>query len=698
MLRLSFFALGVIVCTAVAGCDVGDYTFNGTDNPIDSSTGDGTTPDGDAVVDPDTDPGDGGCKTNLDCTGRLDTPFCNPVSGQCVECITSDNCKAAKHICKANACVEVQCTDNTHCASTPGDAGVDADNPDAKFSALTCDTTTNLCVGCKTDDQCPAGFLCTVSDGACRPGCTEAHACQTGRDCCSGSCLDTTKTVANCGGCGIACPTPANTTMNCEKDPTTMKGVCKVASCAAGWADCNSSTTGGAADGCETDIFTQLANCGGCGTACTIANGSGVCEGGTCKVATCSAGFGNCDGDSTNGCEQTLNTAVHCGACGTACAPANATGDCATVPGTCKVAACNTGFGNCDGSDGNGCEINLKTNAVNCNTCGNVCPSTGGTPACVAGVCKFSSCAPGTGDCDGTGSCSTTLTSNVNNCGACGRTCVAANGTPQCIGTACSIASCSTGFGDCNASYIDGCEQKLDTVANCGGCGIACSRTNATATCSTGSCKINTCAANFGNCDLNDANGCEKSLATDVNNCGLCGKVCAVTNGTASCSGGTCGVASCSPGFANCDGNVADCERAFGTAANTCASPETILDSMGTDFCGYNRTETGTATTTTTKFFKLRLLASGCSGVCKAGDQVRARFTLANPTGIAYDLFVYKGTTCGTPVASITGTTGGTASVDYNTMACLDTDLIVEVRYKSGLNCAAAQIGVTSAF
>src|SRR5207253_2394595 len=105
----------------------------------------------------------------------------------------------------------------------------------------------------------------------------------------------------------------------------------------------------------------------------------------------------------------------------------------------------------------------------------------------------FSTCAAGLGDCDGSGACATPITNDINNCGSCGRTCTVANGTPACTGAACSIGSCAAGFGDCNSSYIDGCERSLKTLTDCGGCGTACSRTNATATCTTGSCAIASC-------------------------------------------------------------------------------------------------------------------------------------------------------------------------------------------------------------
>ena len=63
---------------------------------------------------------------------------------------------------------------------------------------------------------------------------------------------------------------------------------------------------------------------------------------------TCATGFGNCDGLLGNGCETNTGvTVTSCGACGAVCAPANATPACAG--GGCGVGVCNPSFGNCDG-------------------------------------------------------------------------------------------------------------------------------------------------------------------------------------------------------------------------------------------------------------------------------------------------------------------------------------------------------------
>jgi hypothetical protein len=295
------------------------------------------------------------------------------------------------------------------------------------------------------------------------------------------------------------------------------------------------------------------------------------------------------------------------------------------------------------------------------------------------------------------------LTGNVSHCGACGNACTTANGTPACTGTTCSVGTCSSGYADCNSTYGDGCEQKLDTVAHCGACNAACARANATPTCTTGSCRIASCNANFGNCDGVDANGCERALLTDVNHCGLCGRACAVTNGVAGCSAGACTLASCNAGYANCDGTATDCERNLAASTNTCAAPQRLRDAGSNDLCGYGSGDTVTVTTNTSRFYRVRLLNSGCSsagGCSSSTNPVRARVVLQNPTGVAYDLRVFSNSSCSTLLGSATsGTLGGTETVTYNSGSCAsDRDLWIEVRYRAGVSCANATLTVNAGY
>jgi len=129
------------------------------------------------------------------------------------------------------------------------------------------------------------------------------------------------------------------------------------------------------------------ANCGACSVTCPPrANATPVCAASACSFV-CGAGFADCNLAATDGCESTLATDINnCGGCGRRCAPANATGSCAAS--TCNVAACATGFANCNGSATDGCEVNTQTDSDNCGACGTVCPA-GST--CAAGRCGFGS-------------------------------------------------------------------------------------------------------------------------------------------------------------------------------------------------------------------------------------------------------------------------------------------------------------------
>src|SRR5262245_607663 len=153
--------------------------------------------------------------------------------------------------------------------------------------------------------------------------------------------------------------------------------------CSGFWRSCN----GNPDDGCETSIET-LTDCGACGTPCNLANASETCPNGVCTLGTCTAGFGNCDGTSGNGCETTFaNNINHCGACGRTCTNSNGTTSC-NGSGAC-VPVCNQNFGNCDSEPWDGCETPLNTTS-NCGGCGVVCGTS--APFCVQGTGGTYSC------------------------------------------------------------------------------------------------------------------------------------------------------------------------------------------------------------------------------------------------------------------------------------------------------------------
>jgi len=92
---------------------------------------------------------------------------------------------------------------------------------------------------------------------------------------------------------------------------------------------------------------------------------------------------------------------------------------------------------------------------------------------------------------------------DTTNCGACGNNC---GSNSVCNLGAC---ACSQTYANCNGMWVDGCEASLETLYNCGACGVTCTRANATASCSGTICHIESCNIGFANLDNDDANGCE---------------------------------------------------------------------------------------------------------------------------------------------------------------------------------------------
>jgi hypothetical protein len=515
------------------------------------------------------------------CQGGTCTIVCAADWGNC-NATPSDGCETAltnnvSHCGACGAACAVQngqpaCNGKTCAVQTCTSPWADCDLQYSTGCETNTSTSVSNCGGC--------GQVCNSTNGA--PSCAGgacAIACFAGFGNCdsepANGCETNLKNDAqNCNACGAACNF-ANAIGMC------VNSACVLGACLPGFGDCDNNP----ANGCETNLKSAAANCGACGTVCKFTNAVPRCTNGSCGIDTCLEPFADCDGQLQNGCETNTATDINnCALCGKVCNSQNGTASCTNK--VCGL-SCNAGFADCDLQQANGCEVNTSADVLNCNTCGNVCPAPSGTPNCVGGVCGIANCAPGTGDCDGNinNGCETNLSTSVANCKTCGNACLVANGTAACVGSACQVAACNADWMNCNGLYSDGCETNLKTTTNCGGCGLPCSLANATSTCATGTCLVQSCNAGFGDCDAVASTGCEASLASTTN-CGVCGMACTNANGTTACTSGSC-VPTCAAGYANCDGNPANgCETSTQSSVSNCGACGTVCGNPhGTTSC-----------------------------------------------------------------------------------------------------------------
>ena len=331
----------------------------------------------------------GGCESGV-CT--VDHDDCNHDKrrdGCEVDLVTNvDNCDGCGVACSANhitrSCVQRSC-----------EMGV-------------CEAGWLDCNANKRGDGCEAQVAVDVDHcGSCGAPCSANHV--VARACAGGACVspcsagfadcnhdlradgcesDPQRDAANCGGCGRVC-SAANLT------PTCSGGSCEGASCFAGAADCNMNKQ---ADGCEINTLTDAANCGvggpgaagpnpmtGCGQACSTSHVTRACANGSCASGICDAGWADCNLDKRgDGCEVNVaQDTRNCGGCGVVCSANHVTPSC--IGGSCEMGACAAGFLDCNRSkQKDGCEVDSRTDAMNCGVCGKICAA---GMTCVAGNC-----------------------------------------------------------------------------------------------------------------------------------------------------------------------------------------------------------------------------------------------------------------------------------------------------------------------
>jgi len=637
---------------------------------------------------------------SADCsTGSCTLSSCNTGYGNCDAdnsngCETQLNTDAACGTCTtacgvndSRTCSGGQCS-LVSCPSGQADCDNDGTTCEQSLSTL------SSCGACGVRCGDAQGRL-PNADASCAGGTCAVGSCYPNFDNCDGApgngCETSLRTTANCGGCGTACSRP-NASVTCST------GACAISACNNGFANCDGNPT----NGCETPTNTNQ-NCGGCNVACAQPNATTTCGSGTCTRVACTSGFGDCDGNAANGCEQPLNTLTHCGACNSACALANGTESCAT--GTCTVGTCSNGYGNCDFLAANGCETQLNSNA-NCTACGTLCDYANAAESCSTGSCTLGTCGNGYGNCDNNNAngCEQQL-NTLTHCTACNTACTLPNATSTCSSGACAISSCNTGYGNCDNNPANGCEtqlnsnthcgacnaacgvsdnrtcsggvcslsncpmgtadcdndgttceQMLNTNTHCAACGVTCTRANAASSCSTGTCTLGTCNSGFDNCDMMAGNGCEQALNT-TSHCGACNATCTRANATPTCGSGTCAIASCNPGFGNCDGNDENgCETPLNTLSNCGACNATCSLANAGESCS-----TGTCT--------LGTCDSGfgnCDSVASNGCE--APLTTAsncNMCGVACD-YANAAESCGTGSCVFASCSGNFGNCDGN--------------------------------
>jgi hypothetical protein len=132
--------------------------------------------------------------------------------------------------------------------------------------------------------------------------------CAGGFHLCGGSCTQDHANDPDAGctqGCGGACPAPMNGTAIC-----TGEGQCDVA--------CNTSFDKDDAGMCDCPMG-QIACMGTCQQCCQDSDCPNhlACASGTCTG--CQANWGDCNNNTSDGCETELNSGSNCGSCGNSC-------------------------------------------------------------------------------------------------------------------------------------------------------------------------------------------------------------------------------------------------------------------------------------------------------------------------------------------------------------------------------------------
>jgi hypothetical protein len=567
-------ALAIGIAVSAGGCDVDPYCL--TCREVDSGRADGGPGASGDAGQRDAGPVDGGMEDANTFDGCVEgaPELCNGHDDDCdgnadegIDTATDElNCGGCGEICAPpgafGECVAGDCT-ITMCDVGRFDRDGELENgcetrclPTAEDDAL-CDLRDNDCDFVFDEDvrldvdpsNCGrCGRTCRFVHGAAS---CEAGACVLGA--CEAGFYDVDGVPAN--GCEYACTpgSPAVELCNARDDDcdgrTDEGDPGGGASCGSDVGECTTGiehcTMGRVV--CMGGVSAVVEACNGDDDDCDGATDESNPEGGRLcgsAVGTCVAGREECRSgalvcvgavagvaEACNGLDDDCDAAIDEGNPGGG-------GACGTDTGACAAGAqqCRGGVLTCEGAVGAGTET--------CNAIDDDCdgrtdegnPGGGGTCGTDVGICRPGTltCASGALSCVG----ATAPRAGGEACNAQDDDC---DGTID-EGNPGGGAACGTGTGECTA----GAEQCLGGTLQCIGSVAA---------------RTETCNTLDDDCDARTDE--TFTLATDVRNCGMCGRVCSLPNAIERCTAGACAILACETGFVDANGTTSDgCEYA----------------------------------------------------------------------------------------------------------------------------------------